>query len=269
MKTVLQSLLGWALASHIGTWLCAQQVTTNDLWDVSQGVIVTTNSPLLQAPDVLFDPRDILGGTFGYNNPGVYEYGNAVFADGNTNGFVHFLEWQTPAPITVRSFKLWAAGDNDPMHSREFSEFRLLATSPGGSNFDKTLFVFTPNHPYSFVAGAPNLLIATDVKPFTAQEFRAEFVNRTNGAADGPRIAELDGFASFIGPHPTIRVSEVEVCWPSVSNLVYQVEYRDEFSSNQWITIGSPIIGNGSLNCIRDPVLVGQAQRFYRVRALE
>jgi len=238
----------------------AQQPSTNDLWDVSGGVTIITNSPIYR-----YDALDIFGGTF---SPVAPESGNVIFNDGNSNEFVHFVEWKTSSPVTVRSFNLWAIGDvgGTPL-SREFASFILKAKSPGSNTYDVTVHSFTPSHPYTFVDGIAGLLISTDVRPITAQEFRAEFVNRTGAVYDGPRIVELDGFSEFIGPRPSIRVSQVEICWPSVSNLFYQVEFRSLLTSNQWMAFGSPIVGNGSTNCFVEQV--STPQKFYRVRAVD
>jgi hypothetical protein len=79
--------------------------SSNDLWDISQGSVVTATSPL----DPGNDGRDIFGGHFGSD-----EYGNTIFADGQPAGFVHYVEWHTPGPVTVGGLCLvcgrgWAA----------------------------------------------------------------------------------------------------------------------------------------------------------------
>jgi hypothetical protein len=66
-------------------------------------------------------------------------------------------------------------------------------------------------------------------------------------------------------PRPTVRVSEVEVCWESVTNRNYQVQYRSSFPTNIWTNLGPSVAGNGTTNCIADKVPLGEPQRFYRV----
>ena len=63
----------------------------------------------------------------------------------------------------------------------------------------------------------------------------------------------------------TIRVSEVEVCWETVTTRVYQVQFRSVITANLWTDLLLPILGNGQTNCIKDVVPVGESQRFYRV----
>jgi hypothetical protein len=67
------------------------------------------------------------------------------------------------------------------------------------------------------------------------------------------------------GPAVAIRVSEIEVCWSSASNLTYQVQYRSEMTTNLWTDLGAPVHGNGTTNCLPDKVSPGQPQKFYRV----
>jgi hypothetical protein len=62
-----------------------------------------------------------------------------------------------------------------------------------------------------------------------------------------------------------IRVSEVEVCWETVTGRVYQVQYRSGFSPDVWLDLGAPVQGTGTSSCIKDAVPVSEPQRFYRV----
>jgi hypothetical protein len=66
-------------------------------------------------------------------------------------------------------------------------------------------------------------------------------------------------------PVMSIRVSQVEVCWTSMTNRFYQVQYRSELTTNIWTDLGSPVAGSGSSNCILDAVVPGQPRRFYQV----
>jgi len=66
-------------------------------------------------------------------------------------------------------------------------------------------------------------------------------------------------------PLVTIRASQVEVCWNSISNLTYQVQYRSDLTTNVWTSLVDCIRSTNATSCIFDPVVVGQPQRFYRV----
>ncbi len=165
---------------------------TNDLWDVSQGTVVTGTSG---ANSPYSDIRDMFGGSFSWVEPG-----DTVLADGRPDGFVHYVEWQTFGPVTVNSFALFAAGDGPQyLNEREFSKFVLKARSSASvTNFDLTLYELdVTNHPYTFVDPTDVALIVTNITPVTAQYFRAEFTQYTAGRGyDGPRIIELDGFGT-------------------------------------------------------------------------
>ena len=65
-------------------------------------------------------------------------------------------------------------------------------------------------------------------------------------------------------PNPTltIRVSQVEICWNSVTNLLYQVQYRSDLTTNQWANLGPSFPGTGH-DCVTDAV--SAEKRFYRV----
>lgn len=63
----------------------------------------------------------------------------------------------------------------------------------------------------------------------------------------------------------SLRVSEVEFCWPSVASKIYQVQFQTAVTGSQWANLHEPISGNGETNCIKDAVPVGEPRRFYRV----
>ncbi len=85
---------------------------------------------------------------------------------------------------------------------------------------------------------------------------------------NGTDVAVMD---DFIYGEPeailetSIRVSQVEVCWNSTSNLTYQVQYRSNVNTNLWTSLVDCVRSTGSKSCISDSVVVGQPQRFYRV----
>jgi hypothetical protein len=66
------------------------------------------------------------------------------------------------------------------------------------------------------------------------------------------------------GPRMTIRVAEVEVCWTSITNATYRVEYRSDLTTNTWTTLTDCVPSGGSETCITDKILRGEPQRYYR-----
>lgn len=76
-------------------------------------------------------------------------------------------------------------------------------------------------------------------------------------------ITQLD-FCVRRGPTVSANVASMDVCWDSLTNRQYQVQYRSALTTNQWANLGNPVAGSGSTNCITDTVR-GEPQRFYRV----
>ena len=178
---------------------------SDDLWDVSQGSVVTGDSGMLS----LSFPESI----FGYENalnpyPDPYEKYNAIFRYAST-GTIHWVEWETPTPITLRSFMLGSNGDGTS-DDRRFSRFTLYAANMVSGAFDIKLFELFPANPYGDTVYPANafpqydpqpgaIFMFANVTPTTAQQFRAEFVAVTRWA---PRVNELDGFDTFFEPIP-------------------------------------------------------------------
>lgn len=69
------------------------------------------------------------------------------------------------------------------------------------------------------------------------------------------------------GPVLSVHVADIQVCWTSRTNEIYQVQYRSELTTNMWVDLGVQILGNGTTNCIIDSVL-GEPRGVYRVNAL-
>jgi hypothetical protein len=90
---------------------------------------------------------------------------------------------------------------------------------------------------------------------------RIDDVRVYSGVVTAEEVATL---TSRLPPVLTIRVSEVEVSWLTVSNFVYQPQYKDTFNST-WTSFGVPVTGDGTTVRITDKVLPDQPPRFYRV----
>lgn len=82
----------------------------------------------------------------------------------------------------------------------------------------------------------------------------------------GSTAADFDNLKLEWIPRPvlTIVVSEVRLCWPTVADVRYQVEYQSEIGG-AWTPLGSPYLGDGTSKCVPDPI-VGGPRRLYRVR---
>ena len=60
-----------------------------------------------------------------------------------------------------------------------------------------------------------------------------------------------------------ISIATVNICWNSLSNHHYQVEYESSATGNQWTPLGAPVLAVGPSTCISDAV--STPARFYRV----
>jgi hypothetical protein len=69
-------------------------------------------------------------------------------------------------------------------------------------------------------------------------------------------------------PQLAIRVSQVELCWETITDRLYQLEYRSDLSASAWSPLGGVTRGDGSRLCTNDPVIAGQPARLYRVVSL-
>jgi hypothetical protein len=118
------------------------------------------------------------------------------------SGYVHYVEWATVAPITLRSFNLVAA--NEGMTRRAFNRFTLYY-GDGGRTWEP-IYDLDGIESYDDYNG-PNYtgvnqmeLAMNLLTPVDAQYFRAEFTQApwSDSRAVGPRVWELDGYDRFL-----------------------------------------------------------------------
>ncbi len=263
MRTKLVLLI---VALLFRTAAVAQLDPSYNLWSITNGVVVTTNShfALWNSQPNAFDSRDVFGGEF---TTFPYEKGDVVFDDSAPDGFVHFIQWRTRTPVTVESFKLFAKNDYPTPRAREFAQFTLKAKSLGSTNFDLVLFQFQPGNPYRYIDSKSYLLLAAQIPPTTAQEFRAEFVGLPRQSFGGPRITELQAFGATNSSYVSIAPATVDICWNTASNQLYQIQYSSVASTNLWNNLGTPVTGDGTVQCVTDTVR-GLPTRYYRVVTL-
>jgi hypothetical protein len=122
-----------------------------------------------------------------------------IFADGEGQGTIDFVEWQTSHPFELTRFRLGAAADFCTSDLRTFDSFRLLAFKDG--DFQE-VFAFEVAVPYVYDFGCDPLtsrgvLLSRAVTPVTSDIFRAEFRQHlAPGGGSGVRVVELDGYTS-------------------------------------------------------------------------
>jgi len=146
---------------------------------------------------------------------------------------------------------------------------------PGNTRQFDVLFPFTTPFPYDPATG--NLVL--DIH-FSANDGAIRFdavsgnplVNKivntgSSTAATGAFGSSPEVIQFTFEPPPlvAIRASQVEVCWNSISNLTYQVQYRSDLTTNVWTSLVDCIRSTNSTTCIYDPIGLGQPQRFYQV----
>jgi len=148
---------------------------------------------------------------------------------------------------------------------------------PGPGNTRQFDIVFPLTTPFLYDPAAGNLLLEfqqdadgsaitfdrVSGNQFTKQATAPGSTNATVAQFFGD--SQVTQFTFEAPPLVTIRASQVEVCWNSVSNLTYQVQYRSDLTTNLWTSLGGCIRSANSTSCVYDPIAVGQPRRFYRV----
>jgi hypothetical protein len=165
---------------------------SDDAWDVTRGATVTASSQM-HATGAVVD--SFAQDSFGAQTAGAVEPGMTIFRDLAPDGTVHFVEWSTPAAFALHGFRLHAAHDEAPQQ-RAFRNFRLFAREAGAASYT-TVYGSPVGVPYpdsgALLPNSRDLMRCPKLRPFAAQEFRAEFT-QDGDFPGGPRVIELDGF---------------------------------------------------------------------------
>jgi hypothetical protein len=90
-----------------------------------------------------------------------------------------------------------------------------------------------------------------------------DYPDLPNPQQPSPRgyIVEWD---SVPPPLLSARVSELEICWESVSNATYQVQVLSGLPNSSWTILRLCVASGGSQTCITDKVLPSDPQKYYR-----
>lgn len=241
----------------------------SDLWDISQGTIVTSASDT-----EYYSPASNIFGGHNVILPDHAERSNTIFHDPAFGGQVFSVEWKTVAPVTIQSIVLNTAHDLPPRDVlwRGISRFALFAFNEASGSFDNKLFELYPANPYSetpetmenarvqVLEAGSRLSVAANTASTTAERFRAEFVmaGESSGSYLAPRIIELDGFPEpYPGIHPAIPGDTNN---DHVIDLTDLNNVRNHFGEG--VIQGPPVFGEaypfdgrvdlGDLNLVRD-----------------
>jgi hypothetical protein len=190
-----------------------------DLWNGTRGAQVTGASGFLSGNDT--QGPDMFGAADSSPEPGI-----TLFRDDESMGFDHWVEWEVPAAVTIRSLHL-RAGHDWPGTSRSFDRFRLLAYDDQAGSFE---LLSETEHavPYGGGSVGNEISLCINVPERTATRFRAEFRQATGGAWPGPRIYELDGFTT---PIPALSVA-VEEAVPQPGLFLLGAPYPNPFRTS-------------------------------------
>ncbi len=170
-----------------------------DLWEHTNLKSISGSEVINYGANAQSDLRNM----FGYVSPGL-ERGVTLFADGSSAGTMHFVEWETKEPVTIKSFQLSASHDSGPLgpsapdeerdaRHRGFSRVTLQYWDAG---VWKTFYETSTGNPYGQGEKGNYLIIKQNVPEFATSRFRAEFIQYGDDlkSATGPRVIELDGY---------------------------------------------------------------------------
>jgi hypothetical protein len=180
---------------------------------------------------------------------------------------------QAPADFSTQ-FSDNIGEDNTLVFDGTFTQ--STENKPGPGNTRQFDYVFSFTTPFLYDPSAGNLVVDLQIAEGSGEAVRIDSLTSSPVAkcafASGSGTA-ASGFFSEVpvaqltfesAPRLTIRTSQVELCWESVSNATYRVEWQSDSTQNSWTPLVNCIRSSGPITCIQDSLSPGASRRWYR-----
>lgn len=186
--------------------------------------------------------------------------GNMLIVDGSTNaGAVLWRQTVTVETNTSYVFSTWGQQIEPATISPPILYFTINGVQIGGA------FYFLPVDPSGW--SGYGVTWNSGVTNSALLELRLQ----SNKRGPGNNIA-LDDVSlvksSDIAPAPMSIESAVQIGWTSYPGASYQVQWAASADTNAWFDLGLPVMGNGRMNVVCDP-MGSASRRFYRILRLQ
>ena len=191
-------------------------------------------------------------------------------ADGDYFIGPHDGEWweQTFATIPGASYELtywsaYGAAWADSFYYRPGSSPGLVTVTGDAPRLSAPLIGTSPAPDGETLLDSP-FVWSRHTETFTADSSFSTLRFAGPDVPDGGYIFVDNVSVVAVPPRLKIRFSEVELCWDTVSNETYRVEYRPNVEDGAW-TLLECVLGNGRTKLIYDKIPVDAPRRFYRL----
>ena len=203
------ALISLLTAAAFGTSITPSGLPTaspDDLFNISNGAVVDSNSPLVYQYNI----EDMFGGMLSTGSEGP---GRVLFADDNTNPWIvsmnpgdYYVNFSTSSPILLSSFNLYLQDDFNDTADRTVTDFQLYANTTLIAN---VTILASGQLNYESVYGSDTIEVSDTFAPVDASSFTAVFTDNplARPTADGPRVLGLQGFGTADAPDPYVPTS--------------------------------------------------------------
>jgi hypothetical protein len=199
------------------------------------GQMIRTNGPLSEDLTYLCDIAQKLDGTL-------------IVAQGDNSGTKFYsLDLASGTLTLLHTEETGSPGDGEPVSAMG------VAFSANSQDPNK-MFVFD-------CQGTDDILSYSTTTNFMRSVLYPDVISEASGgfnAGPGDLAAELP-----LAPILTIQHC-VQLCWYTVTNVPYQLQYSTALDKN-WYPLGGVVTGSDSIYCVSDVIPPGQPQRFYRL----
>jgi hypothetical protein len=164
-----------------------------------------------------------------------------------------------------------------PDNTLVFEGTLVLTTSnmPGAGNTRHFDIVTTLTTPFLYDPAAGNLLLDVQISGGGGTSIRWDAITGNpsvrllyaNGSATVGSFGNVAVTQFTFEPAPVVTIcpSQVEVCWQSISNATYRVEWQSEVSGGIWTPLADCVRSTDVTTCIQDALTPGTPRKFYRV----
>ena len=139
-------------------------------------------------------------------------------------------------------------------------------TANGGPYGDGTIFQITPSGQLTTLAWFDGFNGANPDAALVQGSDRDFYGTTSSGGAGGAGVIYRLSVPLPLAFQKIVQTgSSINLTWSAAAGQIYQLQYKTDLSSTDWINLGGPVTASSSTMTVSDTIVPGSGQRFYRV----
>jgi len=207
---------------------------------------------------------DLAGGDYGSLAQAVSSDGSIVVGDSQSATGAEAFRWTAGGGMSG----LGVISGNSRSYAEAVSDDgSVIVGVCNGGSWPARPFIWTPGTGMVELKVYLESTVGLDLTGWALETAEAVSPDGTVIVGRGFGPSGEEGWIANIAPPEPVDLgiyTAVELVWPSVSGVTYQVQYSTNLVSTNWFNLDSSILGDGTTNSVFDSVR-GTEERYYRI----